>query len=134
MTIISIIGLIAWSLFLILALLTLRSALVLTGKVAVNGFLLDGSDIGEGNVRYMRALGNSLENLPLLIGPLLLAVAMQAQAISDEVAVYILLARMAQSICHIISTNPVAVAARFSFYLIQILLSAYILVQLFLTL
>ncbi len=118
----------------ILGLLTLRSVLVLNGKIAINQFLPDGSDINEANVRFLRALSNSLENLPILIGVLLLAVTMQAQAITDPLAIFILLARMAQSICHMLSTSPLFVAARFSFYLVQILLVAYILLQLFLTL
>ncbi len=134
MTLISIMGLIAWSLLLILGLLTLRSVLVLNGKIGINQFLPDGSDINESHVRFLRALSNSLENLPILIGVLLLAVTMQAHAVTDSLAIFILLARMAQSICHILSTSPLFVAVRFSFYLVQILLAAYILLQLFLTL
>jgi hypothetical protein len=134
MTLISIIGLIAWSLLLTLALLTLRSALVLSGKAAINTFTADGSGSSDASVRLVRTLANSLENLPILIGVLLLAITMQAQTITDSVAIYILLARMAQSTCHLLSTSPAFVAARFSFYLVQLLLVAYILLQLFLTL
>lgn len=124
-----IIGLIAWSIFLIAALLVLRSMLVLTGKVAINEFSPDGSNLGEANQRYMRAIYNSLENLPILIGTLLTAVVMGMTALSDQVAGYILLARMAQSITHIISASPLAVAARFTFYIIQLGLCGYLLAQ-----
>ena len=124
-----IIGLIAWSIFLIAALLVLRSMLVLTGKVAINEFSPDGSNLGEANQRYMRAIYNSLENLPILIGTLLTAVVMGMTALSDQVASYILLARMAQSITHIISASPHAVAARFTFYIIQLGLCGYLLAQ-----
>lgn len=124
-----IIGLIAWSIFLIAALLVLRSMLVLTGKVAINEFSPDGSNLGEANQRYMRAIYNSLENLPILIGTLLTAVVMGMTALSDQVASYILLARMAQSITHIISASPHAVAARFTFYVIQLGLCGYLLAQ-----
>ena len=124
-----IIGLIGWSIFLIAALLILRSILVLTGKVAINEFLPDGSNLGEANQRYMRAIYNSLENLPILIGTLLTAVVMGMTALSDQVASYILLARMAQSITHVISASPIAVAARFTFYIIQLGLCGYLLAQ-----
>ena len=124
-----IIGLIGWSIFLIAALLILRSILVLTGKVAINEFLPDGSNLGEANQRYMRAIYNSLENLPILIGTLLTAVVMGMTALSDQVASYILLARMAQSITHVISASPIAVAARFTFYIIQLGICGYFLVQ-----
>ena len=124
-----IIGLIAWSIFLIAALLVLRSMLVFTGKVAINEFSPDGSNLGEANQRYMRAIYNSLENLPILIGTLLTAVVMGMTALSDQVASYILLARMAQSITHIISASPHAVAARFTFYIIQLGLCGYLLAQ-----
>lgn len=124
-----IIGLIGWSVFLIVALLLFRSMLVLTGKVAINGFLPDGSNLGEANQRYMRALYNSLENLPILIGTLLTAVVMGMTALSDQVASYILLARMAQTVVHVISTSPIAVAARVTFYAIQLTVCGYLLVQ-----
>jgi uncharacterized MAPEG superfamily protein len=124
-----IIGLIGWSVFLIVALLLLRSMLVLTGKVAINGFLPDGSNLGEASERYMRALYNSLENLPILIGTLLTAVVMGMTALSDQVASYILLARMAQTVVHVISTSPIAVAARVTFYVIQLGACGYLLVQ-----
>jgi hypothetical protein len=124
-----IIGLIGWSVFLIAALLILRSILVLTRKVAINEFLPDGSNLGEANERYMRALYNSLENLPILIGTLLTAVVMGMTALSDQVASYVLLARMAQTVVHVISTSPTAVAARVTFYVIQLGICGYLLVE-----
>jgi hypothetical protein len=124
-----IIGLIGWSVFLIAALLILRSILVLTRKVAINEFLPDGSNLGEANERYMRALYNSLENLPILIGTLLTAVVMGMTTLSDQVASYVLLARMAQTVVHVISTSPTAVAARVTFYVIQLGICGYLLVE-----
>jgi hypothetical protein len=124
-----IIGLIGWSIFLIAALLIFRSTMVLTGKVAINKFLPDGSNLGDANTRYMRAVYNSLENLPILIGTLLTAVVMGMTSLSDQVASYILLARMAQTITHVVSSSPLAVAARFSFYTVQLGLCAYLLAE-----
>lgn len=124
-----IIGLMAWSIFLIAALLVLRSMLVLTGKVKINEFEPDGSNLGEANQRYMRAVYNSLENLPILVGTLLTAIIMGMTTLSDQVASFILLARMAQTITHIISASPIAVAARFTFYVIQLGLCAYLLIN-----
>jgi hypothetical protein len=124
-----IIGLIGWSVFLIAALLILRSILVLTRKVAINEFLPDGSNLGQANERYMRALYNSLENLPILIGTLLTAVVMGMTTLSDQVASYVLLARMAQTVVHVISTSPTAVAARVTFYVIQLGICGYLLVE-----
>jgi uncharacterized MAPEG superfamily protein len=129
MTQLIIIGLIGWSVFLIAALLLLRSMLVLTGKVAINEFSPYGSNLGEAHQRYMRALYNSLENLPILIGTLLTAVVMGMTDLSDQVASFILLARMAQTIVHVISTSPIAVAARVTFYVVQLGLCGYLLVQ-----
>lgn len=73
---ICLLGLIAWTLLLVFLLVSQRGLLVLGGRMAVNAFAADGSNTPGGfGQRLVRVHANCVENLPLLAGALLYAIA-----------------------------------------------------------
>ncbi|MCP5335674.1 MAG: MAPEG family protein [Oceanospirillaceae bacterium] len=125
MTALILLGLCAWSLFLLLLLITWRSLRVLGGKQAINTFSTDGHEVSAANQRLVRALANSLENLPLSATIFLLAIASGHGELLTPLAPLFLMARICQSLIHMLSISPVAVALRFSAYTLQLGLLVY---------
>jgi uncharacterized MAPEG superfamily protein len=82
-----------------------------------NGFDLEG--YGR---RLTRAIANCQENIPIYIGVLLFAMVTDNTAITNATASWLLAARIAQSVVHLISTSSPMILVRFFFYLIQCLL------------
>jgi hypothetical protein len=115
----AVIGLVLWSVFLTLALLVVRFGAIQSGKKALNNFQADGRDLDATGLRVTRALGNSLENLPLSIGLLLLAIALGQSAVTDGLAFVFLGARIGQSVVHMISTAVPMVLARATLFTVQ---------------
>lgn len=90
-----------------------------TGSMAFdpNGFDLEG--YGR---RLTRAIANCQENIPLYIGVLLFAMATDNTMITNGTASWLLSARIAQSVVHLVSTSSPMILVRFFFYLVQFLL------------
>jgi uncharacterized MAPEG superfamily protein len=90
-----------------------------TGSMAFdpNGFDLQG--YGR---RLTRAIANCQENIPIYIGVLLFAMATDNTAITNTTASWLLYARIAQSVTHLLSTSSPMILLRFFFFLIQFLL------------
>lgn len=90
-----------------------------TGSMAFdpNGFDLEG--YGR---RLTRAIANCQENIPLYIGVLLFAMVTDNTAITNVTACWLLYARIAQSVAHLVSTSSPMILVRFFFYLLQYLL------------
>jgi hypothetical protein len=130
MTELTLLSLCGWSLLLLIILISWRSLRVLTGKQAINGFSTDGHEVGAANQRLVRALANSLENLPVSAAVFLFAISTGHSALLAPLAPLFLMARICQSVIHIVSTNPLAVALRFSAYALQVGLLTYWIVQL----
>jgi len=81
-------------------------------------------------VRAEHAHLNCLENLPVF-GAIVVAAFMMGQiAVVDAVAGYIILARVAQSVTHLIGTTVPLVWVRATFFIIQAALFFYIIIQL----
>lgn len=93
-----------------------------TGSMAFdpNGIDLDG--YGR---RLTRAIANCQENIPLYIGVLLFAIVTGHTAITNPTAFWLLAARIAQSVVHLVSISSPMILVRFFFYLIQFLLVVY---------
>ncbi len=123
-TLLALIYYIAWMLALLLLLGGLRSYLTLTGKKAVNSFSPAGDDVSEFSGRLCRAHANCYEFFPIAGGLLLVALASNQAAITDPLAMYLVIARLLQSITHLISTSAIAVYARFGFFLVQVVICA----------
>ena len=80
----------------------------------------NGNDLEGYGRRLTRAWANCQENIPLFIGVLLFAIVSNHQEITNVTACWLLYARIAQSIVHLISTSTPMIMVRFSFFLVQV--------------
>ncbi|MBB4369111.1 putative MAPEG superfamily protein [Bradyrhizobium sp. cir1] len=118
-------GFVAWALFLLVAMETIRAYLVVTRKVAANGFTPDNSGLSPFMQRLARAHANCVEGLPIFGGLLAIAIMTSRTAITDPLALWFLGARIAQSIIHLVSTSPIAVSLRFTAFAVQMVMGVY---------
>ena len=118
-------GFIGWTLALLLLMEAIRSWLVLTGKIAANGFTPDNANLSPFMQRLARAHANCVESLPVFGGLLILGIATERTALTDPLAYWLLGARMAQSLIHLASTSPAAVTARFTAFAVQMGIGLY---------
>jgi uncharacterized MAPEG superfamily protein len=116
----ALVGFVAWTLLLAIGILSYRTVFVLTGKRAANEFDPSGSDVSELSGRLCRAHANCYENLGMFAGLILVAMVTGNGAITDPLARWVLVARVGQSIVHLISTSEMAVMIRVTLFLIQI--------------
>ncbi|HWV09445.1 MAG TPA: MAPEG family protein [Pseudomonas sp.] len=127
----ALLGLVAWTLLLLVLLLNQRGLLVLSGKLAINGFAPDGSNMPGGfGLRVVRAHANCVENLPLFAAVLLYAMVVNQTLITDPLAPVLLGARIFQSVMHLISTSPLFIWLRFTAFLVQLVILAWWLLRL----
>jgi uncharacterized MAPEG superfamily protein len=126
----ALLGFAAWYLLLTFALGFFRSALVLSGKKAANSFATDGSDVGAFGRRLNRARDNCFETLPLFAAIALAASLADKIAVIDPLAMYLLYARVGQSLTHVVSTSIMAINVRFALFLVQLVIYAIWVVQL----
>ncbi len=111
---------IAWSLFLLVLMEVVRSYLVVSGRAKSNEFKPDNANLSPFMQRLARAHANCIESFPIVGGLLLVAIATGRTEITDPLAPWLVLARVAQSSFHLASLSVVAVNARFSFFAVQI--------------
>ena len=126
----ALLGFAAWYLLLTFALGLFRSALVLSGKKAANTFASDGSDVGAFGRRLNRARDNCFETLPLFVAIAFAANLHNKVALLDPLAMYLLYARVGQSLTHLVSTSIMAINLRFAFFIVQLVIYAIWVVQL----
>lgn len=81
-----------------------------------------GKDLEGYGRRLTRAQANCMENIPLFIGVLLFAMVTDHTDITNITACWLLYARVAQSVTHLISTSTPMIMLRFAFFLVQIAL------------
>lgn len=77
---------------------------------------------------FQRAKGahlNCIENLPLFVAVVAIAGLMNRIEVANAIAAYVLYARVAQGVVHMLGTSFVLVMARATFFLIQLALIAY---------
>ncbi len=126
----ALIGYAAWTLLLLVAIVLLRTVLVLKKERAANSFAPWGEDVSLFAARLCRAHANCYENLPIFAALTLLAMVTGHGEITDSLARWVLVARVAQSVVHLISTSEMAVTLRVTFLLAQVGIEAYWIVQL----
>jgi len=119
-TLLSLLAFIAWTLALLVLMEAVRSTLVLTGRVAANGFDPQNSTLSPFMQRLARAHANCLEGLPIFGGLMVVAVLADRAAVTDPLAWLLVAARVVQSVIHLASTSPAAVMARFTAFAVQI--------------
>jgi uncharacterized MAPEG superfamily protein len=122
---IALLGFIAWTLLLMLIMESMRSWLVLSGRKRSDSFRIDGSDVSPFAQRLARAHANCYESFPIVGGLLLLALATGTTVITDQLALWLLAARVAQSITHLVSAGALAVQIRFACFVAQLLIAAW---------
>ena len=118
-------GFVSWALFLLVVMEIIRTYLVVTGKVAANGFTPDNSGLSPFMQRLARAHANCIEGLPIFGGLLAIAIMTSRTGITDPLASWLLSARIVQSIIHLVSTSPIAVSLRFSAFAVQMAIGVY---------
>ena len=126
----ALVGYVAWMLLLAITILLFRTALVLAKKRAANSFSPSGEEISPFSNRLCRAHANCYENLPIFAALILLALVTDNAGITDSLARWVLVARVAQSTVHLISTSELAVTLRATFHSVQLGIEAYWVVQL----
>ena len=126
----ALVGYVAWMLLLAITILFFRTALVLAKKRAANSFSPSGEEVSPFANRLCRAHANCYENLPIFAALILLALVTDNAEITDSLARWALVARVAQSTVHLISTSELAVTLRATFHSVQLGIEAYWVVQL----
>lgn len=123
-------ALIFWTLLLVVLLIGYRSMAVAKGQKAANEFSADGNDVDAFGQRLTRAHANCVESFPIIGGTLILALATDLTAVTESLAYVLLLARVAQTLIHLISTSVLFVQVRFAAFLVQMGLCGYWLIEL----
>ena len=116
---------IAWALLLLVLMEGIRSYLVLSGRAKSNEFKPDNANLSPFLQRLARAHANCIEGLPIIGGLLLVAIAKSRTGFTDALAPWVLLARVAQSITHLVSVSVLAVNLRFFFFSVQLMIAVY---------
>lgn len=113
-----------WTLLLAAIMLTSRSLLVVSGRARADDFPAYRYDPARFGDRVSRAYMNALETLPVFATLVFAAYYTDQPEAAISPAIWILLARIAQSSVHLIGVNHWLVQARFTFFLIQLALMA----------
>ena len=116
---------IAWTLILLVVMEVVRSYLVLSGRTKSNEFRPDNANLSPFLQRLARAHANCIEGLPVFGGLLLIAIATGRTGLTDSLAPWLLLARISQSITHLVSLSVFAVNIRFFFFFVQLAIAVY---------
>jgi len=116
---------IAWSLALLVLMEVIRSKMVVTREVAANEFVPDNANLSPFMQRLARAHANCLEGLPIFGGLMVVALISGRQSVTDSLAYVLLVARLLQSIIHLVSVSPAAVTLRFTAFAVQMGIAVY---------
>ena len=119
------IGLAAWTLFLLILMEALRSRLVLTNVIAANKFKPDNSNLSPFLQRLARAHANCVESVPIFGMLLIVALVTNRTGVTDPLAPWLLAARVIQSCVHLASLSVAAVWIRFMAFAMQIAIAVY---------
>ncbi|HYW04877.1 MAG TPA: MAPEG family protein [Gammaproteobacteria bacterium] len=121
----ALLGFASWTLLLLILMAFMRVGMVLSGRKQPHEFAPDGSDMPPFGQRLTRAHANCLENLPIFGALILVAVFSGKTSVTDPLALWFLLARVLQSLVHLIRVNAPMVNLRFLFYLAQVAIMVY---------
>lgn len=119
------IGYAAWTILLVMMIGGYRVFVSATNRYHGKHFDADGKDVGPFSHRLCRAHANCYEAAPFIVTLMLIALITNHTEITNGLAPYLLLARIAQSITHMISIRPRIVLIRFAFFAVQVGISAW---------
>jgi uncharacterized MAPEG superfamily protein len=112
----------AWTLLLMFTYVGYRVANMLGGMPANSWTRGSGTAVPGIFTRAEHAHTNCVENLPVFGAIVLAAYALGEAPVVDATAVYVLAARIAQSVTHIAGVSPALVIVRATFFTIQVVL------------
>ena len=118
-------GLVGWTLLLLILMEALRTRYVLTKAIAANEFKPDNSNLSPFMQRLARAHANCIETLPIFGILLITALLTDRASVTNPLAPWLLAARVVQSCIHLTSLSVVAVNARFLTFAVQIAIAVY---------
>ena len=119
----------AWYIFLSFILVVFRFyAISQNPKLKI--FDQDGKDVPGFGFRLTRARNNCYENLPLFAAVVLVAAHTNSLEMTDKLAMYVFLARVVQSLVHMISISTPMVMLRATMLVVQYTIIAYWILQL----
>lgn len=119
------IGLTAWTLFLLILMEALRSRLILTKAVAANELKPDNSNLSPFMQRLARAHANCVESLPIFGILIIAALLTNRTSITNPLAPWLFAARLVQSSAHLASLSIPAVWVRFIAFAVQMAIAVY---------
>lgn len=117
-------GFAAWYVVLSILMGVFRVSRTFGGK-APNSFAVNGSDLPGFGERLTRARDNCYETLPIFGALALVAYATNQLAVTDPLAMWVLWARLGQSLTHLVSTSVPAVLIRANLFFAQLLIYLY---------
>jgi uncharacterized MAPEG superfamily protein len=130
-TLTALLGFAAWFIVLTIVFGLYRIGLVFSGKKAANTFAVDGSDLPGLGQRLTRARDNCYETLPVFAAIALVAHLSGRATVTDPLAMWVLYARIGQSLAHVASTSVPFVLLRANLFFAQILIYAWWCLRLF---
>ena len=120
-----------WMVVLVLLYVGHRIPLVLIGKKPANYWTRGNTTDDAGfQVRAQHAHANTVENVALFAAVVLAAAALGRNGVVDGLACWVLYARVAQSVVHLMGTSFILVLARATLFVIQLGLIAWMAFQL----
>jgi protein-disulfide isomerase/uncharacterized MAPEG superfamily protein len=118
-------GFAAWYVVLTILMGTFRMSRMVSAGKAANSFAVNGSDLPGFGERVTRARDNCYETLPIFGALALVAYATNQLTVTDPLAMWVLWARIGQSVTHMISTSVPAVLVRANLFFAQMLIYLY---------
>jgi len=129
--IVALTGFAGWTLVLALIMIGFRFMNSFGGeKIALNAFSPDGDDLPGFGRRVTRAHLNCVETLPVFVAIVAAAGLSGQMDVLEATVIYVLYARLAQSVVHMVSATVPAVFIRGSLYTVQVLLMLYYVLKL----
>lgn len=119
-----------WLVLLTFAVVSVRLGPALSGKKPLNSFSPDGRDLDALGQRVTRAHANAYETFPAFVAIALGASLAGRLDLTDGTAMWVLWARIGQSLVHIASTSVPAVMVRATLFTAQLLILLYWSIQL----
>jgi MAPEG family len=117
------IGLVVWTLFLLILMEAIRTRYVVTRAVAANEFKPDNSNLSPFMQRLAHA--NCIESLPIFGILLVTALLTNRASVTNPLAPWLFAARVVQSCIHLSSISVAAVNVRFVAFAVQIAIAVY---------
>ncbi|MDY6941490.1 MAG: MAPEG family protein [Pseudomonadota bacterium] len=126
----AILGYAGWMLLLLVLVVVMRTVISQRTEKQVNEFSPGGEDVPGFGHRVTRAHLNCVENIGPFIAIIVAAYLSDQLAVTDQLAMWVLYARIAQSVVHLISTALPMVMIRGTLLLVQIALQGWMIFQL----